>query len=62
LIIEENQDLEATKQILSQFVQAEDLPKEVGRWEAPIAVGDLIFRCVSAQLEEIGCTVDYEFV
>lgn len=62
LIIEENKNLEATKSILSQFVEEHDLPSVEGRWESPVAVGDLVFRCVSAQLEEIGCTIDYEFV
>lgn len=62
LIIEENENLEESKHILSQFVPEESLPKNDGRWESPIAVGDLIFRCVAAQLEEIGCTIDYEFV
>ena len=62
LIIEENNDLEASKHILAQFVKDDDLPKGEGRWESPVPVGDLVFRCVTAQLEEIGCTVDYEFV
>lgn len=62
LIIEENKNLDATKHILSQFLTEEDLPQNKGRWESPVPVGELIFRCITAQLEEIGCTVDYEFI
>lgn len=60
LIIEENPDVSATKTILSQFIDPESIPTKKGRWQAPVAVSDLIFRCVAAQLEAIGCTVDYE--
>lgn len=62
LIIEENADLEKSKSILSQFLPSEKLPSGNGRWESPIAVGDLIFRVISTQLEDIGCMVDYEYM
>ncbi len=61
LIIEENANLAASKTILSQFLEEDALPDNGGRWESPVTVSDLIFRCVSTQLEAVGCTVDYEF-
>ncbi len=62
LIIEENGNLPKSKEILSQFLPTEQLPTSGKRWESPVPVSDLIYRYVSAQLEEVDCTVDYEYI
>ena len=61
LIIEEISDLAATKKILAQFLGEENLPTKTGKWECPRPLGDLIFRCISAELEMVGCEVDYDY-
>lgn len=49
-------NLEATRQVLSQFLETKDLPTQIGAWLAPAGMNDLLTRYILTQLEAIGCT------
>lgn len=61
LIIEENGDLEKSREVLRQFVAEEELPNDTGRWEIPYPLGDLLYRYIATQLEIADCEVDCEY-
>ena len=61
LIIEEHGDLKKSREILKQFVYEDDLPNEIGRWEIPYPLGELLYRFIAAQLELADCEVDFDY-
>ncbi|NOQ74636.1 MAG: hypothetical protein GQ574_21670 [Crocinitomix sp.] len=61
LIIAEMGDLQESKTVLAQYLSAEELPNKESPWEFPKPLGDLLYRCIADELEEAGCTVDYDY-
>ena len=60
LIIESTSNLEDAKTVLGQFFSTNQLPTTSGYWKSPTAMGDLLLRYASTQLENAGCELDYE--
>lgn len=62
LIIEQMGDLNQSKTVLAQYLSEDELPESISSvWEFPKPLGDLLYRCIAAELEEVGCTVDYDY-
>ncbi|HAA16839.1 MAG TPA: hypothetical protein DCE41_36055 [Cytophagales bacterium] len=61
LVVEEIQDMQKSREVLSQYIPQEELPTKIPTpWYAPVPMNDLMVRYVAAQLEAIGCEVDVE--
>jgi hypothetical protein len=61
LIIEEMGDLPGVQAVLTQYISNEEIPTTEEHWEFPKPLGDLLYRCIADELEEVGCTVDYDY-
>ena len=59
LIIEQMGNQEATRTILAQFFPQDELPVSAP-WTSPSAMGDLLLRFATHQLEAAGCQLDYK--
>ena len=61
LVLEEIKDLKKSREILSQFVPEDALPKTGHTpWYSPVPMSDLLARFAIAQLEAVGTSADYE--
>lgn len=61
LIIKELGKLSLAQAVLAEYLSPEELPNKQGSWEFPKPLGDLLYRCIADELEEVGCTVDYDY-